>query len=123
MCALRWSDRDRREGATSVLRIERSIFVNDGGQLEEKDTKTHQQRRVIPDPEPDAILDEQEQRARERAAAASIAFNSNGFIFSPLPTGACRIIRTQLPSGMRGSRNASGSRARSRISAITTRPS
>jgi integrase/DNA-binding transcriptional regulator YhcF (GntR family) len=88
MCALRWSDRERRESATSVLRVERSIFVNDEGRLEEKDTKTHQQRRVILDPEPDAILDEQEQKARQRAAAAGIAFNPNGFIYSPAPDGS-----------------------------------
>ncbi|WP_165556174.1 GntR family transcriptional regulator [Kribbella pittospori] len=88
MCALRWSDRERRQAATSVLRVERSIFVNDEGDLEEKDTKTHQQRRVILDPEPDEILDEQEQRARDRAAAAGIAFNQDGFIYSPVPDGS-----------------------------------
>ncbi|MFI6833583.1 tyrosine-type recombinase/integrase [Kribbella sp. NPDC050241] len=87
MCALRWSDRERTQGATSVLNVERSIFINDDGGLEEKDTKTHQQRRIILDPEPDAILDEQVQRARARAAAAGIPFNPNGFIYSPVPDG------------------------------------
>ncbi|WP_406046595.1 GntR family transcriptional regulator [Kribbella sp. NBC_00889] len=85
MCSLRWSDRERRKDAPSVLRVERSIFVNDDGELEEKDTKTHQQRRVLLDPVPDEILDEQEQRARKRAAAAGIAFNPDGFIYSPVP--------------------------------------
>jgi integrase len=88
MCALRWTDLERRNGATSVLRIERSIFVNDDGQLEEKDTKTHQQRRVVLDAESDAVLDEQEQRARQRAAQAGIAFNPNGYIYSPVPDGS-----------------------------------
>jgi integrase len=88
VCALRWSDRERREGATSVLKVERSIFVNNDGELAEKDTKTHQQRRIILDPEPDAILHEQELRARERAAAVGVAFNPDGYIYSPVPDGS-----------------------------------
>ena len=88
MCALRWSDRSRREGATSVLSVRRSIFVNDAGQLEEKDTKTHQQRRIVMDPEPDAVLDEHEARCRQRAAQLGIPFDPNGYIFSSAPDGS-----------------------------------
>jgi integrase/DNA-binding transcriptional regulator YhcF (GntR family) len=88
MCALRWSDRERRDGATSVLRIERSIFINDAGALEEKDTKTHQHRRIILGPEDDAVLDEQEAAARRRASDAGIRFDPNGYIYSPVPDGS-----------------------------------
>ena len=88
MCALRWSDRERREGATSVLRIRRSIFINDAGALEEKDTKTHQHRRIILGPEDDAVLDEQEAAARRRASDAGISFDPNGYIYSPVPDGS-----------------------------------
>src|SRR6185503_6178176 len=88
MCALRWSDRSRQVGATSVLGIRRSIFVNDAGQLEEKDTKTHQQRRVVMDAESDAVLDEHERRCRQRAVDAGIAFDPNGYMFSPVPDGS-----------------------------------
>jgi integrase len=88
MCALRWSDRERGVGATSVLTIRRSIFVNDNGQLEEKDTKTHQQRRVVMDTDSDAVLDAHEARYRDRAALAGIKFDPNGYMFSPLPDGS-----------------------------------
>jgi hypothetical protein len=87
MCALRWSDRTRREGATSVLSVRRSIFVNDAGQLEEKDTKTHQQRPIVMDPDPDAVLDEYEARCRQRADDLGIPFDPNGYIFSSAPDG------------------------------------
>jgi hypothetical protein len=62
MIGLRWSDRQRRADGPSALKIARSIFVDDG-ELMEKDTKTHQQRRVVLDPESDAVLDELESRA------------------------------------------------------------
>ncbi|MFI5731058.1 GntR family transcriptional regulator [Kribbella sp. NPDC051587] len=88
MCALRWSDWIRRTGEKSVLSIARSIFVLHGGGLEEKDTKTHQKRHVVLEPEEDAILADQEQRARARAECASIPFDPNGFIYSPLPDGS-----------------------------------
>ena len=88
ICALRWTDRERRQGATSVLKIERSIFINDDGALNEKDTKTHQHRRIILDPEDDAVLDEQEAAAKQRATEAAIAFNPSGYIYSPVPDGS-----------------------------------
>ncbi|WP_202867166.1 GntR family transcriptional regulator [Kribbella pittospori] len=88
MCALRFTDRVRRKDAKSVLKIERSIFVNDNGALEEKDTKTHQHRRVVLEPEDDAVLDEQEAAARRRAASAGVKFDPNGFIYSPVPDGS-----------------------------------
>lgn len=43
LCALRWSDLDRK---AAVLTIGRSIFDVPGGGWNEKDTKTHQVRRV-----------------------------------------------------------------------------
>lgn len=88
MCALRWSDRERRDGATSVLTIRRSIFVNDDGHLAEKDTKTHQQRRVVLDPESDVVLDEHAARCRQRAAEGEVEFDPDGYIFSPRPDGS-----------------------------------
>lgn len=88
MCALRWTDLERRDGATSVLKIERSIFINDAGELEEKDTKTHQHRRLVLDPEDDAVLDEQQAAARQRATDAGIRFNPDGYIYSPVPDGS-----------------------------------
>ncbi|SDT36357.1 GntR family transcriptional regulator [Jiangella sp. DSM 45060] len=88
MLALRFSDRERRPDTTSVLKVERSIFINDDGLLEEKDTKTHQQRRIVLDPETDAVLDEVEDRARRRAALAGTDFDPNAYMFSPSPDGS-----------------------------------
>jgi integrase len=88
MLGLRRSDRERRPDGPSALKIARSIFVDDDGQLAEKDTKTHQQRRVVLDPDSDAVLDEAEGRARQRTAQGGLEFNPDGYIFSPLPDGS-----------------------------------
>ncbi len=87
MLALRWSDREPRPDGPSALKVARSIFVDDDGHLAEKDTKTHQQRRVVLDPETDAVLDEFEARARQRVARAGLEFSTAGHIFSPVPDG------------------------------------
>jgi integrase/DNA-binding transcriptional regulator YhcF (GntR family) len=88
MCALRWDDREPRPDGPSVLKVERSLFLNDDGKLEEKDTKTHQHRRLVLDPDTDAVLDEQEARARRRADAVGVEFDPHGFQFSPVPDGS-----------------------------------
>jgi integrase len=87
MLGLRRSDRERRPDGPSALKIARSIFVDDDGQLAEKDTKTHQQRRIVLDAETDAVLDELENRARRRVAQFSLEFNPDGYMFSPVPDG------------------------------------
>jgi integrase len=71
-----------------VLRVERSIFVNDIGGLEEKNTKTHQHRRIVLDPDTDAVMDEHEIRAQRRAEAGGVEFNPSGYLFSPIPDGS-----------------------------------
>jgi integrase len=88
MCALHWYHREPRADAQSVLKVERSLFYNDDGHLEEKDTKTHQHRRLVLDPETDAVLNEHEARARHRAEAGGVAFNPSGYLFSPVPDGS-----------------------------------
>jgi integrase len=88
MCALHRYHREPRPDAPSVLRVERSIFVNDGGGLEEKDTKTHQHRRIVLDPDTDAVMDEHEVRAQRRAEAGGVEFNPSGYLFSPVPDGS-----------------------------------
>ena len=45
---LQWSHVDLD---LEIITIRRTIYVDDRGQLQEKDTKTHQQRRVVLDPE------------------------------------------------------------------------
>lgn len=88
MCALRRNDRERRPGEPSVLRVARALYYDDDGKLAEKDTKTHQQRGLVLDPETDTVLDEHEARTRERTAAVGLDFNPVGYMFSPLPDGS-----------------------------------
>ena len=54
ICGLRWSHVDLDH---AVLTIRRTVFIGDDGQLQEKDTKTHQQRRVVLDAETAAVLE------------------------------------------------------------------
>ena len=82
ICGLRWSHVDLDH---AVLTIRRTVFIGDDGQLQEKDTKTHQQRRVVLDPETAAILAEHHARVRERAAALGETLNSHTFVFSAAP--------------------------------------
>jgi integrase len=49
MCALRWHHISLDH---SLVTIRRAIDVDENGDLHEKDTKTHQQRRVVLDPRP-----------------------------------------------------------------------
>lgn len=88
MCALRWTDRERRPSEPSVLRVARALYYDDDGNLAEKDTKTHQQRGLVLDPETDTVLDELEARTRQRSEAVGVGFNPAGYMFSPVPDGS-----------------------------------
>jgi integrase len=55
LCALRWQHVDLGAG---VLTLRRSAYLDEEGNLQEKDTKTHQQRRVALDSETLEILRE-----------------------------------------------------------------
>jgi len=86
ICALRWSDLDLDRGVAS---IRRSIYVDpETGKLREKDTKTHQHRRVVLFPETVAVVVAHRQHVGERARAAGSEYNSQGYVFSPDPGGS-----------------------------------
>jgi integrase len=78
MCALRWSDVDL---AGSVLALRRALYV-EGGEVLEKDTKTHPQRRIVLDSETVAVLREHLDRCKERAAALELDWSDDSFVFS-----------------------------------------
>ena len=86
MCALHRNDREVRSTGT-VLRVGRSIFVNNDGELEEKDTKTHQHRRVVLDPDTDAVLAAVDEFSVEEAAAVGVVLGPDAYVFSPDPDG------------------------------------
>jgi integrase len=79
ICGLRWSHVDLDQ---SVLTIRRTVFIGPGGKLQEKDTKTHQQRRVVLDPETAAVLRDHHVRAQTRATAVGEPLKPDAFVFS-----------------------------------------
>ncbi len=79
ICALRWDNVDLE---TQVVEINRAIGLDDGRNWVEKDTKSHQQRRVVLDTETVAVLREHRARRRDRAAVLGLELDETGYVFS-----------------------------------------
>ena len=84
LCGLRWRDVDLDKG---VLALSRSIGQRNR-ETWEKDTKTHQQRRIALDPETVEILAEHRRRCLERAEEAGVQMSAEAFVFSLAPAGS-----------------------------------
>ena len=82
LAALRWHHLDL---ATGVLTLRRSAYLDEHGQLQEKDTKTHQQRRVALDPETIEVLRELHGRYADRLAQLDADADPADYVFSPEP--------------------------------------
>jgi integrase len=82
LCAVHWSDVALDEG---VLLLRRALYVDEDGQVREKDTKTHQQRRIALDAETIEILRAHLERSRERAQVLGLDWSSGAYVFSPDP--------------------------------------
>ncbi len=78
LCAVRWSHLDLAAG---VLTLHRNMRQR-GGRIWEKDTKTHQSRRIALDPETVALLIEHRERCAARAAALDLSLSPESFVFS-----------------------------------------
>ncbi len=81
LCALRWSHIDF---TTGIIGIQRSI-AHAGGTTWEKDTKTHQQRRLLLDPQTLALLAAYQEHTQQTAAAANMELADDAFVFSRAP--------------------------------------
>ncbi|UQS22997.1 tyrosine-type recombinase/integrase [Amycolatopsis thermalba] len=79
LCALRW---DWLDLDNATLRIHTSI-AQDGGKTWEKDTKTHQQRRITLDPETVGLLRAYRQHCESGARSVGVTLPKNGRLFSP----------------------------------------
>lgn len=79
--ALRWTDVDLSSGTVTVRRN----YVRSGGRGFEKDTKTHQMRRLALDPETVIVLSEHRRRYEERSEALGVEPSSSAFVFSNQP--------------------------------------
>ena len=84
LCGLWW---DCVDFTTGVLQIRTSI-AQQGATTWEKDTKTHQQRRITLDPQTLALLRTYRASRVELAAAVNMDLPSDARIFSPVPDGS-----------------------------------
>jgi integrase len=92
LCGLRWSDVDL---PSSVLTFRRAV-AQDGRHREEKDTKTHQQRRIALDPATVRALTEHWERCRERADAGGVPLARDAFVFSLAPDGTEHLVPSSV---------------------------
>lgn len=87
LCGLRWRDVDLEAG---VLALSRSIGQRNAA-VWEKDTKTHQHRRIALDPETVTILVDHHRRCAERAQALGVELSREAFVFSLAPDGSTHL--------------------------------
>ena len=83
ICALRWRNVNF---TTDELFIERSLIEVEGGLLE-KDTKTHQSRRIALDPDTVIALQLQRGMVKQWAGIAGLQLTDESFVFSWEPDG------------------------------------
>jgi integrase len=88
-CALHWYHLDLGK---EVLDISRAIGKDEHGRWIEKDTKTHQHRRVVLDQETVSVLREHRERCRARAAALGLELSEDGYVFSLSADGSTFLI-------------------------------
>jgi integrase len=84
LCAVHWSDIDLDHG---VLILRRALYVDEVGVLREKDTKSHQQRRIALDDDTVEVLRALLERCRIRAEALGVRWSAEAYVFSPDPDG------------------------------------
>jgi integrase len=84
LCALRWRHVNLTLGTISVRR---SVDQN-GAETTEKDTKTHQHRRIALDPQTMAVLSEHKERWAARASSLGSSLSEEAFVFSLTPDGS-----------------------------------
>ena len=88
LCSMRWQDVDLERG---VLTLARSIGQR-GQQRWEKDTKTHQHRRLALDPESVELLAEHRSRCKAHARAVETQLSKDAFVFSRAPDGSTFLV-------------------------------
>jgi integrase len=89
LCALRWNDVELTAGALS---ISRALARTTSGGLAEKDTKTHQHRRVALDSETVEVMVAHRERAAANAAVIGVQLLPNAFVFSRAPDSSSHLL-------------------------------
>lgn len=98
LCGLRWRNLDLETG---VIHLEKSIGQR-GSKTWEKDTKTHQDRRIFLDPDTVALLRDHRSRFEARAVALGISLSDDSFVFSLAPDGATHLKPDSVTSRYNG---------------------
>ncbi|ALE74390.1 hypothetical protein AD006_25335 [Pseudonocardia sp. EC080610-09] len=88
LCALRWSNVDLESGTVTIRRA----IAQDGRVLQDKDTKTHQQRRLALDAETTEVLRDHRERCDKRARAIGDALRPEAYVFSLAPDGETSLV-------------------------------
>lgn len=83
--ALRWSNVDLVNGDLSITK---ALVETRDRRIFEKDTKTHQARRIALDPATVEALRAWRAELEHRAKACGVTLGSDGFVFSPVPDGS-----------------------------------
>jgi integrase len=78
LCALRWTDVDLKDGSVLIARA----LVDGGGAIVEKDTKTHQARRIALGSETVTKLTAYRSLSDGRATACGASLSARAFLFS-----------------------------------------
>lgn len=89
LCALRWTDVD---WATKTLTVARSVYQVPGGGWAEKDTKSHQERRMPLDPVACEALRRRREEVESLAAELGLDLPADGFVFSISPQGKAPLM-------------------------------
>jgi integrase len=85
VCGLRWSRLDLDHAGVAVFKRSTGQL---GREVWEKDTKSHQDRRVTLDPEIIEVLKEHRARCEARAAELGVTIARDAYVFSPVPDGS-----------------------------------
>jgi integrase len=85
LCALRWSDVD---WSAETLTVARSVYETAEGGWDEKDTKSHQVRKVGLDPIAVEALRRHREEVDRRALGLELEIPDNAFMFSISPAGS-----------------------------------
>jgi integrase len=91
LCGLRWSHVDLQNGV-----LIRRAIAQHGAERFEKDTKTHQQRRVALDPETVKALAEHLERCQARCEAVGVPLARDAFVFSLAPDSSRPLVPSSL---------------------------
>jgi len=98
LCALRWEHIDFAAGVVTI----RASIAQNGGRTWEKDTKTHQRRRIVLDVQTLSLLRAYLRHCADRAAALDSELLDTAFVFSPEADGS---IWPKPDSATRGGRD------------------